>query len=110
MLIWEFCKFASTIDSKILWYNFLLLFFIVLLPFSTAFYVKGFTYQGLFAFCCFSLSAIGFFNLLLNIYIVKKEKGKTGITPTLGKFMKIGLQKEFKGNYPNLEVILMNEY
>jgi hypothetical protein len=47
---------------------------------------------------------------LLNIYIVKKEKGKTGITPTLGKFMKIGLQKEFKGNYPNLEVILMNEY
>jgi uncharacterized membrane protein len=103
-------KFASTIDSKILWYNFLLLFFILLLPFSTAFYVKGFTYQGLFAFCCFSLSAIGFFNLLLNIYIVKKEKGKTGITPTLGKFMKIGLQKEFKGNYPNLEVILMNEY
>ena len=84
-------KFASTIDSKILWYNFLLLFFILLLPFSTAFYVKGFTYQDSFAFYCFSLSAIGFFNLLLNIYIVKKEKGKTGIKPTLGKFMKIGL-------------------
>ena len=66
-------KFSSTIDSKILWDNFLLLFFILLLPFSTAFYVKGFTYQGLFAFCCFSLSAIGFFNLLLKKKKVKQE-------------------------------------
>lgn len=81
-------KYVSTIDSKILWYNILLLFFIVLLPFSTAFYVKGFTYKGPFAFYCFNLAAIGFFNFMLNIYIPKKEKGKTGITPLLAKFIK----------------------
>jgi uncharacterized membrane protein len=82
-------KYASTIDGKILWYNIGLLFFIVLLPFSTAFYVKGFGYKGPFAFYCFNLSAIGFFNYLLNVYIPKKEKGLTGITPLLEKYFKL---------------------
>ena len=82
-------RYVSTIDSKILWYNIFLLFFIVLLPFSTAFYVKGFNFKGPFAFYCFNLSAIGLFNLILNIYITKREKGKTGITPTMGEFMKL---------------------
>ncbi|MBG7612346.1 DUF1211 domain-containing protein [Polaribacter sp. BAL334] len=81
-------KYASTIDTKILWYNIFLLFFIVLLPFSTAFYVKGFSYKGPFAFYCFNLAAIGFFNFLLNIYIPKKEKGLTGITPILATYFK----------------------
>ncbi|PQJ78328.1 TMEM175 family protein [Polaribacter porphyrae] len=81
-------KYASTIDKKILWYNIFLLFFIVLLPFSTAFYVKGFLLEGPFAFYCFNLAAIGFFNFLLNVYIPKKEKGKTGVTPEFAKFIK----------------------
>ena len=82
-------KYVSTINSKLLWYNILLLFFIVLLPFSTAFYVKGFNFVGPFAFYCFNLSAIGFFNYLMNVYITKKEKGLTGITPTLGRYFKL---------------------
>lgn len=82
-------KYVSTINTKVLWYNIGLLFFIVLLPFSTAFYVKGFSYNGPFAFYCFNLSAIGFFNYLLNVYIPKKEEGKTGITPVLAKFLKL---------------------
>lgn len=82
-------KYASTINKKILWYNILLLFFIVLLPFSTAFYVKGFSFKGPFAFYCFNLAAIGFFNYLLNVYVSKKEKGLTGITPVLAKFIKL---------------------
>ncbi|MFY9242595.1 MAG: TMEM175 family protein [Polaribacter sp.] len=82
-------KYASTINNRILWYNIGLLFFIVLLPFSTAFYVKGFSYKGPFAFYCFNLSAIGFFNYLLNSYIPKKEKGLTGITPLLEKYFKL---------------------
>lgn len=81
-------KYASTIDTKILWYNIGLLFFIVLLPFSTAFYVKGFSFKGPFAFYCFNLSAIGFFNFLLNVYIPKKEKGLTGVTKILAKYFK----------------------
>mgnify|MGYP000165054589 CR=1 FL=1 len=82
-------KYVSTINSKLLWYNILLLFFIVLLPFSTAFYVKGFDYTAPFAFYCFNLSAIGYFNFLINVYVVKKEKGETGISTTLGKYFKL---------------------
>ncbi|AQS93085.1 MULTISPECIES: TMEM175 family protein [unclassified Polaribacter] len=81
-------KYVSTINKKVLRYNIFLLFFIVLLPFSTAFYVRGFMLKGPFAFYCFNLSAIGFFNYLLNIYIPKKEKGLTGITPVLAKYFK----------------------
>ena len=33
--------------------------------------------------------AIGLFNYLINKYVIKKEKGKTGITPLLGKYYKI---------------------
>ncbi|MBU3012058.1 DUF1211 domain-containing protein [Polaribacter vadi] len=82
-------KYVSSINNKLLWLNIMLLFFIVLLPFSTAFYVKGFSYNGPFAFYCFNLSAIGLFNVLMNFYIIKKEKGLTGITATLGKYYKL---------------------
>ena len=88
-------KHVSTINSKLLWYNILLLFFIVLLPFSTAFYVKGFDFVGPFAFYCFNLSAIGFFNYLINVYVTKKEKGLTGITSVLGKYYKIRAMNAF---------------
>ena len=81
-------KYVSTIDTRLLWYTILLLFFIILLPFSTGFYVKGFSYVGPFVFYCFNLSAIGLFNFLINAYVPKKEKGLTGITPTLGKYFK----------------------
>lgn len=81
-------KFATTINKKVLRYNIFLLFFIVLLPFSTALYVSGFMLKGTFAFYCFNLSAIGFFNFLLNVYIPKKEKGLTGITPVLASYFK----------------------
>jgi len=69
-------KYVSTVDSKLLWLNILLLFFIVLLPFSTGFYVSGSIETGNFAFYCFNLSAIGFFNYLLLRYVVKKLLAK----------------------------------
>jgi uncharacterized membrane protein len=81
-------KYVSTIDTKLLWYTIFLLFFVVLLPFSTGFYVKGFNYVGPFVFYCFNLSAIGLFNLLINVYVSKKEKSLTGITPMLAKYFK----------------------
>jgi uncharacterized membrane protein len=81
-------KYVSTVNTKLLWYTIFLLFFIVLLPFSTGFYVKGFNYVGPFVFYCFNLSAIGLFNYLLTVAITKKEKGLTGITPVLGKYFK----------------------
>ncbi|MCH3882124.1 MULTISPECIES: TMEM175 family protein [Tenacibaculum] len=81
-------KHVTSIDTKLLWYTIFLLFFVVLLPFSTGFYVKGFNYIGPFVFYCFNLSAIGLFNLLINVYVSKKEKGLTGITPILAKYYK----------------------
>ncbi len=81
-------KYVNTVDKRLLWYNIFLLFFIILLPFSTGFYVKGFSYIGPFVFYCFNLSAIGLFNYLINVYVPKKEKELTGITPMLGKYFK----------------------
>jgi uncharacterized membrane protein len=34
-------QFVKSYDNRLLWYNIRLLMFIVLLPFSTAFYAKG---------------------------------------------------------------------
>ena len=73
-------KYASSINTKLLWINIGLLFFIVLLPFSTGFYVSGFNVTGPFVFYCLNLSGIGFFNYLMIRYIIKKEKEETGLT------------------------------
>mgnify|MGYP000551341853 CR=1 FL=1 len=81
-------KYASSIDTKLLWINIGVLFFIVLLPFSTGFYVSGFDYTGPFVFYCFNLSGIGFFNYLMIRCIIKKEKGKTGLSKYKGKLEK----------------------
>ncbi len=81
-------KFVTEVDGKLLWLNILLLFFIVLLPFSTGFYVAGILYKGPFVFYCFNLSGIALFNYLIINYIFKKEKGQTGLTPLLGKWHK----------------------
>ena len=81
-------KFVSDVDGKLLWLNIFLLFFIVLLPFSTGFYVVGINYNGPFVFYCFNLSAVALFNFLIINYINKKEKAQTGLTPLLGKWHK----------------------
>lgn len=81
-------KYISTLDIKLLWINIGLLFFIVLLPFSTGFYVSGFNHTGPFVFYCMNLSGIGFFNYLMIRYIIKKEKGKTGLSILKGKLEK----------------------
>nr|WP_321235033.1 TMEM175 family protein [uncultured Psychroserpens sp.] len=79
-------KFVSSVDSKLLWLNIFLLLFIVLMPFSTGFYVGGFNYVGPFVFYCFNLSAIGLFNFLLIRYVLKKEKGHPELKPQAVKW------------------------
>lgn len=81
-------KFVTEISNKLLWYNIYLLFFIILLPFSTAFYVQGFDFNGPFVFYCFNLTAIGLFNYLINAYVIKTEKENPEITPLFAKYMK----------------------
>ncbi|MEM6721022.1 MAG: TMEM175 family protein [Bacteroidota bacterium] len=66
-------RYVKEVSYTLLWLNILLLLFIVLLPFSTGLYVKGFNAISPFAFYCFNLSAIGFFNYLMIRYIAKYE-------------------------------------
>ena len=79
-------KHISDFDNKALWINILILFSIVLLPFSTAFYVNGFSLIGPFVFYSINLSLIAFFEFLLAKHITKKEGGKTGLTKLKGKW------------------------
>ncbi|WP_420573430.1 TMEM175 family protein [Kordia sp.] len=66
-------RYVKEVSYTLLWLNIFLLLFIVLLPFSTGLYVKGFNTVSPFAFYCFNLSAIGFFNFLMIRYIAKHE-------------------------------------
>ncbi|MBJ2174493.1 DUF1211 domain-containing protein [Aureibaculum sp. A20] len=74
-------RLVSTVDNKLLWINIFLLLFIVLMPFSTGFYVSGFGYVIPFVFYCFNLSAIGLLNYMMIRYIIKKEKNNPELTP-----------------------------
>ena len=73
-------KYVSVVNGKLLWLNIFLLLSIVLLPFSTALFVKGFDYRGPFMFYCLNLAIIGTLNNWMLWYIYCKEKEKTGFT------------------------------
>lgn len=81
-------RHVTTIDTKMLWLNIFLLLFIVLLPFSTAFYVNGFILTGPFVFYCLNLSAIGLFNFLIIRYVLLKERKTAEISVIEGKIEK----------------------
>ncbi|HEY5825478.1 MAG TPA: TMEM175 family protein, partial [Cyclobacteriaceae bacterium] len=66
-------QWVKAIDNKLLWLNLWLLFFVVLLPFSTALYSYFFTEDSAFACYCLNLAAIGFMSYLMTVYVVKKE-------------------------------------
>ncbi|AXO80953.1 DUF1211 domain-containing protein [Olleya aquimaris] len=88
-------KYVSTVNNKLLWLNIFLLLFIVLLPFSTAFYVGSFNLTGPFIFYCFNLSSIALINYLMIKYIIKKENGQTGLKNTIGKWEKARAMNSF---------------
>lgn len=67
-------KHVTMVDSKLLWINIALLISIVMLPFSTAFYVGSFDFSGPFTFYALNITVIGFFNLLMILYVHKTEK------------------------------------
>lgn len=85
-------RYLSNFTMNILWINILLLFFIVFLPFSTAFYVNGINFIEPFVFYAINLALIAFFILLLTYATAKKEDGKTGLTDLIKKceILKIG--------------------
>ena len=80
-------KYISNFDMRALWLNICMLFLIVLLPFSTAFYVNSVLLKGPFLFYSLNLGSIAFLQLLLISYIHKKELGKTGLTELKSKWL-----------------------
>lgn len=72
-------KYVSDFNSKALWVNILLLFLVVLLPFSTALYVNGIHFIGPFVFYSINLSLIAVMSLVLLRVVANKEGGKTGL-------------------------------
>lgn len=75
-------KYVTSFNSKGLWANIFLLFFVVLLPFSTALYVNGINYTGPFVFYSINLTMIAVMIFILIGVVAKEEGGKTGLTKT----------------------------
>lgn len=67
-------KFTSHFNLKMLWANILVLFFVVLLPFSTSLYVNGINLVEPFVFYSLNLAMIAFMILLLIRLVYKQEK------------------------------------
>ena len=82
-------KYVSEFDMKALWINIFILFFVVFLPFSTAFYVNGFNLVGPFVLYSLNLSFIAFVIYLLIKHITKKEQESTGLTKLKGKWLAV---------------------
>ena len=65
-------QWVKGIDNKLLWLNLWMLFFVVLLPFSTALYSYFFS-DDAFSVYTLNLAAIGFMNYWMTVYVSKKE-------------------------------------
>lgn len=68
-------SFVKDYDDKLIWLNFLFLFTIILMPFSSAYYSENITYDIPFYFYCMNVAATGLVNYLMLNYIIK-HKGR----------------------------------
>jgi uncharacterized membrane protein len=82
-------KNISSYDSKLIWLNTLLLFFVVIMPFSTAFYSRNFSYDSAFHFYCINVACIGVMNFWMISHSIKKENLLDKFTSTELKWMKL---------------------
>lgn len=80
--------FIKSFDNKLLWLNIWMLFYIVLLPFSTSFYARNFHVNGTFIFYCLNLLLISMYNFFVINYIIKKEGFSERLNPVLASWLK----------------------
>lgn len=73
-------KYTTQFTEKSLWANIVLLFFVVMLPFSTALYVNGINFTGPFVVYSINLTMIAVMIFILILVVSKEEQGKTGFT------------------------------
>ncbi len=81
-------QFIRTYNNRLLWLNIWLLLFVVMLPFSTAFYSKNFNYNGAFIFYCVNLALIGVFNYWMVRVAVVREPSDEQIDPNVISWLK----------------------
>lgn len=66
-------QYVKSIDDRLFWLNLWLLFFVVIMPFSTALYSYFFGHDNAFIFYTLNLAAIGFMSYTMAAYVIKKE-------------------------------------
>ena len=66
-------QFVKTVDNRLFWLNLWLLFFVVLMPFSTALYSYFVGQNNAFIFYTLNLAAIGFMSYWMAVYVSRKE-------------------------------------
>jgi uncharacterized membrane protein len=68
------CNYVKSINNRFIWINICLLFFVVVMPFTTALYANyGFMDNIAFSLYCLNIAVIGIFNYLLMAHVVKTE-------------------------------------
>ena len=74
----KFSKFIRYYDKQLLWLNIFLLLFVVLLPFSTAFYVNitNLNIPGPFVFYSLNVSILGFIDYLIIKKVIRSSTKK----------------------------------
>ncbi len=70
-------RFVNSFTERLLWLNIYLMLFVVLLPFSTSFFVVFVQEKGPFIFYCLNLIAIGFTMWLIIQYVIRNRDEKS---------------------------------
>lgn len=78
----------SSYDSRLLWMNTWLLLFVVVMPFSTAFYSRNFGHNSAFFFYCINVALIGLMNFLMLRHTIAKENLQERFSAVAIKWMK----------------------
>lgn len=70
----QICALVKKVDDRFFWLNIWLLFFVVLMPFTTALYSNyGFLDNVAFGTYCLNIALIGFFNYWMYVHVLKSE-------------------------------------
>jgi uncharacterized membrane protein len=76
------CTYVKSVSNRFVWINIWLLFFVVVMPFTTALYANyGFMDNIAFSLYCLNIAVIGIFNYLLMAHVIKTEE----LIKTLGE-------------------------
>lgn len=81
-------KHVKETDGRLLWINLWLLLFVVLMPFSTAFFSNNFGHNGSFIFYCLNLVAIGACMFWMTTYVIKNNDLVTKLGREATRYMK----------------------